>query len=98
MGSSLGISYLQTEIIQQTSIVRSRLVEGVRPDSPTLQYAAPDFDFGSLPQIAGMSGRIFREANMVAYVDAYWLIFLLALAMVPLIALMRPPRRVAAPA
>ena len=55
-------------------------------------FGVPDFDFGAAPNLAGMTGKIFSEANMVAYVDAFWLIFILALAMVPVVALMRPPR------
>ena len=96
MGSSLGISYLQTLTTQNTAVVGARLTEGVRPDNPVMQHGMPDFDFGSLPHLAGMKGMIFNEANMVAYVDAYWLIFLLALAMVPVVALMRPPKPAAA--
>ncbi|MGE3692774.1 MAG: DHA2 family efflux MFS transporter permease subunit [Novosphingobium sp.] len=93
MGSSLGISYLQTLTTQNTAIVGARLVEGVRPDNPVMQNAMPDFDFGSLPHLTGMKGMIFNQANMVGYVDAYWLIFLLALAMVPVVMLMRPPNQ-----
>jgi MFS transporter, DHA2 family, multidrug resistance protein len=97
MGSSLGISFLQSDTIRNTATVQSRLTEGIRPDSPAVQFGLPDFDFSSSPQIAAMSGKMFKEANMVAYLDAYMLILILALAVLPVVLLMRPPRR-AAPA
>jgi DHA2 family multidrug resistance protein len=37
LGGSIGISILETELAQNTQIVHSRLVEGLRPDNPLAQ-------------------------------------------------------------
>ncbi len=96
MGSSLGIAYLQTGLVQNTAAVQSRLAEGVRPDNPAVQLALPDFDPGVLATLGEVYRQLVREATMVAYVDAYWLTFILALAMIPLVMLMRSPAPAAA--
>src|SRR5690606_13965526 len=39
IGNAVGISFLQRELIHFSADSRAHLVEGVRPDSPALQYA-----------------------------------------------------------
>jgi DHA2 family multidrug resistance protein len=43
LGGSIGISIRQTQLVQNTQIVHSRLVEGLRPDNPLVQDLAPNF-------------------------------------------------------
>ncbi|MFT3966531.1 MAG: DHA2 family efflux MFS transporter permease subunit [Sphingobium sp.] len=93
IGSSIGISLLQRELFVSTAIGQSRLVEGVRPDSPVAQYAAPDMDFSSLESLARMNGEVARQASMVAYVDTFALTAIIAALMIPAIMFLRPPRR-----
>jgi DHA2 family multidrug resistance protein len=93
IGNAIGISLLQRELIHYTAASRAHLVEGVRPDSPIVQYGMPDFDTGAPDVLARMSGEIGRQASMVGNVNMYHLVFLISLAMMPLIFLMRPPRR-----
>jgi DHA2 family multidrug resistance protein len=78
--------------------VQSRLGEGVRPDNPMLGMHAPGFDFGAPDAVAGMHHEIVRQAMMVAYIDAFWLLFLLSVALLPLILLFRPARAAVRPA
>ena len=93
MGASLGIAWLQTDLVRNTATVQSRLAEGVRPDSPAVQFALPDFDPGVLSTLGETYGEMLRQAAMVAYVDAYWFTFLIALVMIPVVMLMRSPAR-----
>jgi DHA2 family multidrug resistance protein len=93
LGAALGISILQTLTIRNTATVQSRLVEGVRPDNPWLAWRLPDFDFSVPSQVAGELGQVVRQATMVAYADSFWLLFVVTLAMVPLLFLMRPMRQ-----
>jgi MFS transporter, DHA2 family, multidrug resistance protein len=39
LGGSIGISILETQLAQNTQIVHSRLVEGLRPENPQLAQA-----------------------------------------------------------
>ena len=96
IGSAIGISVLQFMTIRNGETVHARLVEGVRPDNPAMNYAMPNFDFGSLPDLARINGEITRQASMVSYIDAFYALFVVTLITAPLILLMRPPRKGAA--
>jgi DHA2 family multidrug resistance protein len=90
IGTAVGISALQIMTIRNGATVRSRLGEGVRPDNPLLEMRAPGFDFAASDSVAGMHHEIVRQAMMVAYIDCFWLLFLLSVALMPLILLFRP--------
>ncbi len=93
LGTSLGISLLQRQVTQNTAVVQSRLVEGVRPDSTNVQFGMPDMDFGSIAALARMKAEIVRQAGMVAYIDVYWLMSIVGVVMLPAALLMREPKR-----
>jgi len=81
-------------LAQNTQVVHSRLVEGLRPDNPVAQapYLAPPFSLSMPSGIAALDAEVTRQAAMVAYVDDFKLIMLLALGSLPLLLLMRDPR------
>jgi MFS transporter, DHA2 family, multidrug resistance protein len=92
LGASVGIATLQALTLRNSAIVHSRLVEGVRPDNPVLSEAAPWLDFSMPEQLIRMNAEITRQASMVAYSDSFWFLFVITIAAIPLILLMRPPR------
>jgi DHA2 family multidrug resistance protein len=89
IGNAVGIAMLQREYLHYTAATRARLVEGVRPDNPVFPYANPDFNFGSAPELAGMSGEISRQAAMVGNIEVYWLVVFISIAMIPLVLFLR---------
>ncbi len=89
IGNAIGIALLQRELIHYSADTRNRLNEGIRPDNPAIQYANPDFDFGSAAEVAGMNAEVSRQAAMVGNVEVYWLVVFLSIAMIPLVLLMR---------
>ncbi|WP_010186597.1 DHA2 family efflux MFS transporter permease subunit [Sphingomonas sp. PAMC 26605] len=93
IGSAVGISVLQALTIRNAAAVHARLTEGVRPDSAALPQG---FDFDLPSAVAAMNAQITRQASMVSYIDAFWLLFVLTLAVIPLLLLMRGPRKGAA--
>jgi DHA2 family multidrug resistance protein len=93
IGNAVGISLLQRELIHYTAASRAHLVEGVRPDSPIVQYGMPDFDASATDMLARLNAEIGRQASMVGNVDIYYFVFFVSLAMMPLIFLMRTPKR-----
>lgn len=96
LGSAVGISVLQAMTIRNAATVHSRLVEAVRPDNPLLAQRAPNFDFATPLSVAKMNAAITRQASMVAYVDAFWLLFLVTLSVIPLLIFLRKPSKQAA--
>ena len=93
IGSSVSISLIQAGSVRITERVHSRLVEAIRPDSPVLQWRLPDADFGFAPALARLAGQATREAMMVAYLDMFRMVALLAFLMLPLILLLRSSSR-----
>jgi DHA2 family multidrug resistance protein len=65
-------------------------VEGIRPDNPVLDLRSPGFDFSIPGSVAGMDAEITRQASMVAYLDGYWILFVLILLIMPFLFLLRP--------
>jgi DHA2 family multidrug resistance protein len=97
IGSAVGISVLQFMTIRNADVVHSRLVEGVRPDNPLVQFL-PNVDFSQAASLSQLNAEATRQASMVSYIDSFHLLFLASLVVAPLILLMRPPKGRAAPA
>jgi DHA2 family multidrug resistance protein len=96
IGSSIGISVLAAMNIRNAQIVHARLVEGVRPDSPAVRSVMPALDFSNAASLAAMNGEVTRQATMVSYVDGFWFLLMITLCAMPLILLMRGPRKAGA--
>ena len=86
---------LHRESTENTQIVHARLVEGLRPDNPLAQapYLAAPFSLSTPGGMAALNAEVTRQAAMVAYVDDFKLIMLIALASLPLLLLLREGRR-----
>jgi DHA2 family multidrug resistance protein len=101
LGGSIGISILETQLAQNTQIVHSRLVEGLRPDNPLIQghLLAPNFSLTAPSGVAALNAEVTRQAAMVGYNDDFVLMMIMVLASLPLVLLVRVARRgpVAAP-
>ena len=95
LGGSVGISILIATLAQNTQVVLSRLVEGLRPDNPVAQapYLAEPFSLSTPSGMAALNAEVTRQAAMVAYVDDFKLIMWIALAATPLLLLLREARR-----
>jgi DHA2 family multidrug resistance protein len=95
IGSAIGISVLQAMTIRNTATVHARLSEGVRPDNPVMAQAMPGFDFDAPAQVARLNAAITQQASMVSYIDAFWFLFVLTLCAIPMLLLLRSPKRTA---
>jgi DHA2 family multidrug resistance protein len=95
IGSSIGIALVQTLLVRNTQIVHASLVEKVTTASPALQDSAiaSAYNLANSGGLAALNGEITRQASMIAYIDDFWLMFILTLAVVPLLFLIRPPKK-----
>jgi DHA2 family multidrug resistance protein len=95
LGGSIGISVLVANLAEQTQIVYAHLVEGLRPDNPLAQapFLAPPFSLSTPGGMAALNAEVTRQAAMVAYVDDFRLMMLIALATLPVLLLLRVGRR-----
>jgi DHA2 family multidrug resistance protein len=95
LGGSIGISILVATLAENTQAVHSRLVEGLRPDNPLLQapYLPAPFSLSTPSGVVALNAEVTRQATMVAYIDDFKLMMLIALASLPLVLLLRPSHR-----
>jgi DHA2 family multidrug resistance protein len=93
LGGSIGIAILQTQLTQNTQIVHSRLVEGLRPDNPLAPFLAAPFNLTTPSGIAALNHEVTRQAAMIGYIDDFALMLFVLLASLPLLLLVRGTRR-----
>jgi MFS transporter, DHA2 family, multidrug resistance protein len=95
LGGSIGIAILETQLTQNTQIVHSHLVEHLRPDNPLAHapYLSAPFSLTTPSGIAALNQEVTRQAAMIAYNDDFALMLMVILACLPLLLLIRGPRR-----
>ncbi|MYM97834.1 MDR family MFS transporter [Duganella vulcania] len=93
IGSSIGIAMVQTLLVRNTQAMHATLAEKITTVNPALldNVATPE-------AAAALNGEVTRQASMIAYVDDFWLMMILTLCVIPLLLLVRPPAKQAAPA
>ena len=84
-------------MIRDNAAIQSRLVEAVRPDNPLVIWRMPQFDPLDPVSATGMVGQIMQQVAMVGNVDAFRLLFVLAVIMTPLCLIMRSAKQSAEP-
>src|SRR6202011_3906217 len=93
--SSIGISLVQTLLTRNTIRVHASLVERVTSASPAWHNPAIAAAYGvHTPAGAALLERaVTQQAAMIAYIDDFWFMLFLTLLVIPLLLLIRPPRR-----
>jgi DHA2 family multidrug resistance protein len=95
IGSSIGIAVVQTLLTRNTQIAHASLAAHVQPANPVLQntVTADLLNLGVPEGWAALNGEVTRQAAMIAYVDDFWLMMICTALVVPLLILIRPPRK-----
>jgi DHA2 family multidrug resistance protein len=97
IGSSIGISMVQTVLVRNTAAIHAAMAERVNPMNLALRLGAAGPLDPSTPQgLAVINGEVTRQAAMLAYIDDFRLMLMLTIAVLPLLWLIRPPGRGAA--
>ncbi|WP_168791033.1 DHA2 family efflux MFS transporter permease subunit [Paraburkholderia aromaticivorans] len=89
IGSSIGISVVQTFITRNTQVVHASLATHVSVYEPVVQSQV---DLHSPGAIALLDMQITQQASMIAYIDDFKLMFIATLLVIPLLAIIRPAR------
>jgi DHA2 family multidrug resistance protein len=95
IGSSIGISLVQTLLVRNTQIAHASLAEQVNiGNAGFLDPAiAAFYNLGSSVGLTSLNNEVTRQAAMIAYLDDFWLMLLLTLLVIPLLLLIRPPKK-----
>jgi DHA2 family multidrug resistance protein len=95
LGSSAGISIMQALHTRNSQVLHSALVEHLRPDNPLARapWLAAPFSLSNPAGLAQLNGEVDRQASMIAYIDDFHLMLFVALALAPVLLVMRRPPR-----
>jgi len=95
LGSSVGISIMNALVVANTQTMHASLAAKVVTSDPVVRNALPGmFNPATTSGIVALNAEITRQASMVAYVDDFRLMFVITIACMPMLLLMRRPRRV----
>ena len=99
LGSAIGISVTGALLATNTQVNHALIADGVTPFNRALQSgaAARFWDPSSIHGAALLNQEITRQSQIIAYVDDFKLMLILAIAVLPLLSLTRPPRQTASP-
>ena len=95
IGSSIGISLVQTMLVRNTVIAHASLTERVTYASSAWHNPAiaGAYDPATLAGAMFLDRAVTQQAAMIAYIDDFWLMLFLTLAVTPLLLLIQPPGR-----
>ncbi|MCL4527071.1 MAG: DHA2 family efflux MFS transporter permease subunit [Gammaproteobacteria bacterium] len=95
VGSSIGISLVETLLTRNTQISHAALSAHIDDRNPAFQNPAvaglynPHDAMGQLL----LNMEVTRQATMIAYIDDFWLMLVMTLAVFPLLLIIRSPQR-----
>ncbi|MFA7656301.1 DHA2 family efflux MFS transporter permease subunit [Acidithiobacillus thiooxidans] len=98
VGSSLGISLVETLLTRNTQIAHATLaahIDGRNPGYGNSAVAELYNPHSSMGQML-LNNEITRQASMIGYIDNFWLMMVMTLAIFPLLLIIRTPKREAA--
>jgi len=91
IGSSIGIAATQTLFTRNTQIVHAQLAAHIVPYGGQIRLPPP-FSLTSPAGLAALNQAVTRQAQMIAYNDDAKLLFVMTLALIPLLMLLQPTR------
>ena len=94
MGSSVGVSILVGQLVRNSQINRSAIAEQISPFDERFDLAPmpQSWDLGEVSGIAAIEKTVLQQAEFLAYIQDFWLLTFIALAMVPMALLLRTRR------
>jgi DHA2 family multidrug resistance protein len=97
IGSSIGISLVQTMLVRNTVRAHASLAERITTANPAWQdpSIARAYDLAHPGGVAALDAAVTAQATMIGYIDDFVLMLVLTLAVMPLILLIRTPRAAA---
>ncbi len=93
IGSSVGISAVQALLVSNTQIVHATLAEHVSPWNLLARDPNLAAQLASHSGTAALNAGLTTQAAMIAYIDDFQLMFILTLATLPLLLLVRIARK-----
>jgi DHA2 family multidrug resistance protein len=92
LGASVGISIMQALVVQNAQAMHESIASQVNPSDPVVA-AELSRTLSTVSGLSALNGEISRQSTMVAYVDDFRLMFVVTILCIPMLLLMRQPKR-----
>jgi DHA2 family multidrug resistance protein len=94
MGASVGISIMNALLVSNTQTIHSSLAAKVIPSDATVRASLLSvFDPAVSSGLQALNAEITRQATMIAYVDDFKLMLVITVIFIPLLLVLREPKR-----
>ena len=93
IGSAVGISIISASQMNNIAAARTSLVDKISPGNTAVQLLPPQLASLSQSALAQLDAVVGGQAAFIGYVDAFYMTALLSLGCVPLLLLLRAPKR-----
>jgi MFS transporter, DHA2 family, multidrug resistance protein len=91
VGSSIGIAVMQALLTRNTQIMHARLAEHIVRYGDQMRSSVP-YDVATTHGLAALNASVTRQAAVIAFNDDFKLLFVLTLAVIPLLVMLRAGR------
>ncbi|MBO9512570.1 MAG: DHA2 family efflux MFS transporter permease subunit [Variovorax sp.] len=96
IGSSVGISIVQALLTERSGEAHATLAATVAPGNHGLAALPPLLNPAGSVGLSLLNGEVTRQGVLIGYLDDFGIMMMLTLAAIPLLLLIRSPRRAAA--
>ena len=96
MGQGVGISLVTAVLATMLQVNHQEIGERLTATSQAVANQMPSLLTGDPQVVSIINGLVSQQAAMVSYLDDFWLMMLLSLSAIPLILLLRGPKKVVA--
>jgi DHA2 family multidrug resistance protein len=93
MGQGVGISIVTAVLSNMLQVNHEELGDRLTATSQAVQNQMPSLLTGNPQVVAIVNGLVSQQAAIMSYLDDFWLMMLMSLAAVPLILLLRGPKK-----
>jgi DHA2 family multidrug resistance protein len=95
IGSSIGISVMETLTTRNTAIFHTQLVENVNIANPAVVAGLPPiYDLSTAAGAAALNEEVTRQASFIAYINDFKIMMIATLIALPFLLLMRRSKRI----
>ncbi|MDB5958562.1 MAG: EmrB/QacA family drug resistance transporter [Ramlibacter sp.] len=98
IGGSVGISVVQALLTRGTAQAHAQLATFISPGNLGLADLPPSMSLDSGAGLALLNAEVTRQAALIAYVNDFWIMMAVTALAIPLLLLVRPPKRTQAAA
>lgn len=93
MGQGIGISLVTAVLSNMMQVNHAELAERLTPSSQAVQSQMPGLLTGAPQIVAQINGLVQQQAAILSYLDDFWLMMLLSIATIPVILMLRGPKK-----